>query len=36
MYLNAFDNSLQARKKISAWFSYYNRTRPHSTHNGQI
>jgi len=35
VHLNAFDNGLQTRKKISAWLSHYNQTRPHSTHHGQ-
>ena len=35
VYLNAFDNGLQARKKIGTWLSDYNQTRPHSTFDGQ-
>lgn len=35
VYLNAFDNGVQARQQIGAWLAYYNQTRPHSTFNGQ-
>ena len=35
VYLNAFDNGLQARHQIGAWICHYNQTRPHSTFNGQ-
>ncbi|MBL4802005.1 MAG: IS3 family transposase [Emcibacter sp.] len=35
VYLNAFDNGLQARQNIGAWLTHYNHTRPHSTFNGQ-
>ncbi|PHZ85075.1 hypothetical protein CRD36_08515 [Paremcibacter congregatus] len=35
VYLNAFENGLQARQNIGSWLTHYNRTRPHSTFNGQ-
>jgi putative transposase len=35
VYLNAFENGLQARTQIRAWISHYNETRPHSTFDGQ-
>jgi putative transposase len=35
VYLQAFDNGLQARKQIGDWMQHYNHTRPHSTFNGQ-
>ena len=35
VYLNAFDNGVQARQQISAWLRHYNQTRPHSTFDGQ-
>ncbi len=35
VYLNAFDNGLQARQNIGAWLTHYNQTRPHSAFNGQ-
>jgi len=34
VYLNAFENGLQARQNIGAWLAHYNQTRPHSTFNG--
>lgn len=34
VYLNAFDNGLQARQKIGAWIAHYNETRPHSSFDG--
>jgi putative transposase len=35
VYLNAFENGIQARKQIYAWLKHYNQTWPHSTFNGQ-
>jgi putative transposase len=35
VYLNAFDNGLQARKGIGEWLAFYNTKRPHSTFDGQ-
>ncbi len=35
VYLNAFDNGLQARKEIGGWIMHYNADRPHSTFNGR-
>jgi len=35
VYLNAFDNGLQARQNIGSWLTHYNQARPHSTFNGQ-
>lgn len=35
VYLNAFDNGLQARQEIGQWITHYNADRPHSTFNGQ-
>ncbi len=35
VYLNAFDNGLQARKEIGQWLAFYNTRRPHSTFDGQ-
>lgn len=35
VYLNAFDNGLQARRDIGCWLAFYNAQRPHSTFNGQ-
>ena len=35
VYLNAFDNGLQARKDIGEWLVFYNAQRPHSTFDGQ-
>ncbi len=35
VYLNAFENGLQARQNIGIWLAHYNHTRPHSTFNGQ-
>jgi len=35
VYLNNFQNGLQARHGINAWLKHYNETRPHSTFNGQ-
>ncbi len=35
VYLNAFENGLQARQSIGQWLSHYNTKRPHSTFNGQ-
>lgn len=35
VYLNAFDNGLQARKEIGQWLAFYNARRPHSTFDGQ-
>lgn len=35
VYLNAFDNGLQARQGISEWLAFYNAQRPHSTFDGQ-
>ena len=35
VYLNAFDNGLQAKQGITGWITHYNQTRPHSTFNGQ-
>jgi putative transposase len=35
VYLNAFDNGLQARQEIGQWIAHYNADRPHSTFNGQ-
>ncbi|PCI44841.1 MAG: hypothetical protein COB49_10705 [Alphaproteobacteria bacterium] len=35
VYLNAFENGLQARQNIGVWLTHYNHTRPHSTFNGQ-
>ncbi|MCK5285596.1 MAG: integrase core domain-containing protein [Alphaproteobacteria bacterium] len=35
VYLNAFDNGLQARHDIGKWIRFYNETRPHSTFDGQ-
>lgn len=34
VYLNAFDNGLQARQKIGQWIKHYNQNRPHSVFNG--
>jgi putative transposase len=35
VYLNNFQNGLQARHGINTWLEHYNETRPHSTFNGQ-
>ena len=35
IYLDAIDNGAQARQQIGVWLRHYNRTRPHSTFNGQ-
>jgi putative transposase len=35
VYLNAFENGVQARIQIYTWLKHYNQTRPHSTFNGQ-
>ncbi len=35
VYLNAFDNGLQARREIGQWMAFYNAGRPHSTFNGR-
>jgi putative transposase len=35
VYLNAFDNGLQARREIGRWIAHYNADRPHSTFGGQ-
>lgn len=35
VYLNAFDNGLQARRDIGEWLAFYNAKRPHSTFDGQ-
>jgi putative transposase len=32
IYLNAFETGSEARRGISAWLSYYNEKRPHSSH----
>lgn len=32
VYLNAFETGSEARRGISAWISYYNEKRPHSSH----
>jgi len=34
VYLNAFDNGLQARQEIGQWITHYNADRPHSTFDG--
>ena len=34
VYLNAFDNGLQARRAIGRWLAFYNAERPHSTFDG--
>lgn len=34
-YLNAFETGSQARRGISAWLSYYNDKRPHSSYGLQ-
>lgn len=35
VYLNAFDDGLQARREIGRWLAFYNAERPHSTFDGQ-
>jgi len=35
VYLNAFENGLQARKLIGQWLTHYNTKRPHATFDGQ-
>ncbi len=35
VYLNAFDDGLQARREIERWLVFYNTDRPHSTFDGQ-
>lgn len=35
VYLNNFQNGLEARHGINDWLKHYNETRPHSTFNGQ-
>jgi putative transposase len=35
VYLHALENGVQARQQISIWLRYYNKSRPHSTFNGQ-
>jgi len=35
VYLNAFENGQQARHNIGCWIVFYNKTRPHSTFDGQ-
>lgn len=35
VYLNAFENGLQARQSIGQWLSHYNTKRPHATFDGQ-
>jgi putative transposase len=35
IYLEEFENGLQAKVAISEWIEFYNTTRPHSTFNGQ-
>ncbi|WP_298967086.1 integrase core domain-containing protein, partial [uncultured Roseibium sp.] len=32
VYLNAFETGSEAREGISAWITYYNEKRPHSSH----
>jgi putative transposase len=32
VYLNACETGAQTRKGIGTWISYYNETRPHSSH----
>jgi putative transposase len=34
VYLNGFEDGLQARGDIGAWLDFYNHQRPHSTFNG--
>ena len=34
VYLNAFDNGIQARQHIGRWLNHYNQERPHSAFNG--
>ncbi|MFC0282559.1 transposase [Camelimonas abortus] len=35
VYLNAFETGSEARKGIAAWITYYNESRPHSSHGGR-
>ena len=35
VYVNAFENGIQARKPISLLLIHYNQTRHHSTFNGK-
>ncbi len=35
VYLNAFENGLQARQSIGQWLTHYNTKRPHATFDGQ-
>ena len=35
VYLNAFENGLQARREIGSWIAHYNADRPHSAFDGQ-
>lgn len=35
VYLNAFETGSGARKGIGAWITYYNESRPHSSHAGR-
>jgi putative transposase len=35
VYLQEFENSMQARNAISQWLDFYNYTRPHSVFNGR-
>jgi len=35
VYLNAFNDGLQARQGIGRWMAFYNTERPHSTFGGQ-
>ncbi len=34
VYLHAFENSTEARQRISQWIVFYNERRPHSRHGG--
>lgn len=35
VYLQEFENGLEAKSAISEWIKFYNENRPHSTFNGQ-